>query len=53
VGILYHNPEVPCYEDLRGAGQMRTPEGIRVGLEAELDKVTIWPDDERELQRAA
>jgi 2-oxoglutarate ferredoxin oxidoreductase subunit beta len=44
VGILYQDPAVPCYEDLRGAGRPRTAEAIRAGLEAELDKVTIWPD---------
>jgi 2-oxoglutarate ferredoxin oxidoreductase subunit beta len=43
VGILYHDPDVPCYEDLRGAGQARTPGRIRAGLEAEFDKFTIWP----------
>ena len=43
VGILYHNPEVPCYEDLRGAGQLRSSPLIREGLEAELDKFTVWP----------
>ncbi|HET9694568.1 MAG TPA: thiamine pyrophosphate-dependent enzyme [Steroidobacteraceae bacterium] len=43
VGILYRNPEVPCYEDLRGAGQLRTAAGIRATLEAELDKFTVWP----------
>jgi 2-oxoglutarate ferredoxin oxidoreductase subunit beta len=43
VGILYRNPEVPCYEDLRAGGPVRTPELIRAGLEAELDKVTVWP----------
>ncbi len=44
VGILYHNPDVPCYEDLRhhGLGQ-HTPERIRAGLEAEFDKFTIHP----------
>ena len=26
VGILYHNPDVPCYEDLRNAGQPRSAE---------------------------
>jgi 2-oxoglutarate ferredoxin oxidoreductase subunit beta len=51
VGILDHDPCVPCYEDLRGAGQPRTAEGTRAGLEAEFDKVTIWPDEE--LQAAA
>jgi 2-oxoglutarate/2-oxoacid ferredoxin oxidoreductase subunit beta len=44
VGILYHDPEVPCYEDLRGAGAPRSPERTRAGLDAELDKYTIWPD---------
>jgi 2-oxoglutarate ferredoxin oxidoreductase subunit beta len=43
VGILYHNPDVPCYEDLRSAGSPRSPERTRAGLEAELDKYTIWP----------
>jgi len=43
VGILYHDPAVPCYEALRHAGQLRTPEYIRAGLEAELDKFTVWP----------
>jgi len=44
VGILYHNPEVPCYEDLRGAGQQRSARYIKSGLEGELDKFTIWPE---------
>ena len=43
VGVLYHNPDVPCYEDLRHAGQLRTTEYIKSGLEAEFDKFTIWP----------
>ena len=46
VGLLYWNPEVPRYERTRGAGKLRTPDGIRTGLEAELDKFTIWPRDE-------
>ena len=33
VGILYHNPDVPCYDDLRGVGPLRTAEQIRAGLE--------------------
>jgi hypothetical protein len=37
---------------LRGAGQPRTAERIRAGLEAEFDKVTIWPEDGA-AQRAA
>ena len=52
VGILYHDPNVPCYDDLRGAGQPRTAEAIRAGLNKEFDKFTIWPDEGRE-QRAA
>jgi len=43
VGILYHNPDVPCYEDLRHAGQLRSSRFIKRALEAELDKFTIWP----------
>jgi len=53
VGILYRNPQVPCYEDLRGAGRPRTAEAIRAGLEAEFDKVTIWPDEAAAPLRAA
>ncbi len=44
VGILYHDPAVPRYEELRRAGELRTPERVRRGLEAELDRFTIWPD---------
>jgi 2-oxoglutarate ferredoxin oxidoreductase subunit beta len=43
VGILYHNPAVPCYEDLRRAGMLRTTDSIRSSFEAELDKFTVWP----------
>ena len=53
VGILYRNPEVPCYEDLRHAGKLRTPELTRAGLNAELDKYTVWPQDADEPARAA
>jgi 2-oxoglutarate ferredoxin oxidoreductase subunit beta len=52
VGILYHNPSVPCYEDLRGAGAPRTAEAIRAGLDREFDKFTIWPDEAREPRAA-
>ncbi len=41
VGILYHNPEVPCYEDLHNTGQLRTSEYIQAGLEAQFDKFTV------------
>jgi 2-oxoglutarate ferredoxin oxidoreductase subunit beta len=43
VGILYRNPEVPCYEELRATDTLRTSEYIRKGLEAEFDKFTVWP----------
>ena len=52
VGVLYHNPDVPCYEEVRRAGQLRTIELIQEGLNAELDKVTVWPD-EAEISPAA
>ena len=45
VGILYRNPDVPCYEVLRNAGQQRSTRYIKAGLDAELDKFTIWPQD--------
>jgi 2-oxoglutarate ferredoxin oxidoreductase subunit beta len=44
VGILYRNPEIPCYEDLRLSQQLRTSTYIKSGLEAEMDKFTIWPE---------
>jgi 2-oxoglutarate/2-oxoacid ferredoxin oxidoreductase subunit beta len=53
VGILYRNPDAPCYEDLRHAGQLRSPEYIRAGLNRELDKFTVWPDEEAPAARAA
>jgi 2-oxoglutarate ferredoxin oxidoreductase subunit beta len=43
VGVLYCNPDVPCYEDLRRSSHARTPDLVRAGLEAELDKFTVWP----------
>jgi 2-oxoglutarate ferredoxin oxidoreductase subunit beta len=43
VGILYRNPEVPCYEELRASAVLRTPELVKSGLEKEFDKYTIWP----------
>ena len=45
VGILYHNPAVPCYEDLRWKGELHSPEMVQRGLEGEMDKFTIWPDE--------
>ena len=45
VGILYRNPEVPCYEETRHAGQLHTTGHVRAGLEAEFDKYTVWPQE--------
>jgi 2-oxoglutarate ferredoxin oxidoreductase subunit beta len=43
VGILFHDPTVPCYEDLRRNFDLRTAATIRQGLESELDRFTIRP----------
>ena len=43
VGILYRNPDVPCYEDLLRTGKLRTIDLIRSGLDAELDKHAVRP----------
>jgi 2-oxoglutarate ferredoxin oxidoreductase subunit beta len=48
VGILFRNPDVPCYEDLRNAGQMHSTAKIKAGLEAEFDKFTVWPQEPSE-----
>jgi 2-oxoglutarate ferredoxin oxidoreductase subunit beta len=53
VGILYRNPDVPCYEELRNAGQPRSRNFIKAGLEAEFDKFTVWPEQsDRPAERA-
>jgi len=44
VGILYQNPNVPCYEDVRHDPRLRTSDLVRRGLEAEFDKFTVWPE---------
>ena len=41
VGILYQNRNVPCYEDTRQTGILRTPDIVRKGLEAEFDKYEV------------
>jgi 2-oxoglutarate ferredoxin oxidoreductase subunit beta len=41
VGILYRNPDVPCYEDTRHSGALRTVEAIKKSFEAELDKYSV------------
>ena len=48
VGILYHNPAVPCYEDIRRSDVLHTPELTRAGLNAEFDKYTVWPQEAQE-----
>ncbi len=48
VGILYRNPEVPCYENLRHSDKLCTPELTRAGLNAELDKYTVWPQEAKQ-----
>ncbi len=53
VGVLYRNARVPCYEELRQVGQYRPPELIRAGLEAELDRFTVWPEKEQAAPTAA
>lgn len=45
VGILYHNPGVPCYEDTRRPTELRTADRIRAGLESEFDQFTVWPQE--------
>jgi 2-oxoglutarate ferredoxin oxidoreductase subunit beta len=47
VGILYRNPDVPRYEEVRNAGQLRSIDLIEKGLNAELDKFTVWPEAQR------
>ncbi len=42
-GILYRNPSVPCYEDIRRADKIFTPQAVQKALEAEFDKFTIRP----------
>jgi len=53
VGILYQNPAIPCYEDLRLSGQLRTADYMRAGLEAEFDKFTVWPNERLQANPAA
>ena len=53
VGILYHDPTVPCYEDLRRGGQLRSTSFIKKGLEAEFDKFTVWPHETERPARSA
>jgi 2-oxoglutarate ferredoxin oxidoreductase subunit beta len=43
VGVLYRNPEMPCYEDLQAPDRLYPPDVARSALETELDKFTIQP----------
>ena len=46
VGLLYRNPDAPCYEDLRRPDELRTPARIAAALDAALDALTVWPSAE-------
>ncbi|NEV62154.1 thiamine pyrophosphate-dependent enzyme [Thiorhodococcus minor] len=41
LGLLYHNPAAPCYEDMSSQGTDFTPEQRLAGLETVLDRLTI------------
>jgi 2-oxoglutarate ferredoxin oxidoreductase subunit beta len=41
LGLIYHNPEVPCYEALSSQGTDMTPEQRLERLDAVMDRVTI------------
>jgi 2-oxoglutarate ferredoxin oxidoreductase subunit beta len=41
VGILYQNRDIPCYEETRRTGVLRTNEIVRRGFETELDKYSV------------
>ena len=43
VGVLYRNPDMPTYEDLRKPDRVYTPDIIKTVLNKEFDKFTIWP----------
>ena len=53
VGILYHDPSVPCYDDLVAGERPNTPALIGTVLNEEFDKVTIWPETGPETARQA
>jgi 2-oxoglutarate ferredoxin oxidoreductase subunit beta len=41
VGILYRNDEIPCYEDVRAADRIYTPDTIKAALEQEFDNFSV------------
>jgi 2-oxoglutarate ferredoxin oxidoreductase subunit beta len=43
VGIMYRNPDAPCYEDQQVPDQMNTADSVQKYLEKEFDKFTIQP----------
>jgi len=43
VGVLYRNPDMPCYEDLRKPDRLYTPDIVKGVIEEEFDKFTIHP----------
>uniref|UniRef100_UPI0029C85F63 thiamine pyrophosphate-dependent enzyme n=1 Tax=uncultured Cohaesibacter sp. TaxID=1002546 RepID=UPI0029C85F63 len=50
VGILYSNPEVPCYDELRAGERPNTPGLVSTVLNEEFDKIGIWPKDAKPAQ---
>jgi len=44
IGVLYRNPDMACYEDLRRPDRLFTPDVVKDVLEAEFDKFTIRPE---------
>ena len=43
VGVLYRNPNIPCYEDLQSPDRLYTPDVVKSVLEREFDKFTVFP----------
>jgi 2-oxoglutarate ferredoxin oxidoreductase subunit beta len=43
VGIMYRNPDAPCYEDQQVPDCMNTADGVNNYLQKEFDKFTIKP----------
>ncbi len=41
VGLLYHNPNAPCYEDLTSQGADMTPKEKLTAFDAVLDRITV------------
>ena len=44
IGILYHNKEMPRYDDVRDPNELYNAGTIESALNSELDKYTIWPE---------